>query len=87
MMTSTRLLSESTGSTAVTAFTGAARELTDAVLINPYAPDSFAEAVKTALEMPPEEKEKRMLKMKEAVAENNIYKWAGKIIQALLRLS
>lgn len=68
-------------------FTGASRELTDAILINPYAPERFAEALKTALEMPPEEKEKRMAKMKEQIAENNIYKWAGKIIQALLRLS
>ncbi len=68
-------------------FTGSARELTDAVLINPYASDSFAEKIKTALEMPPEEKEKRNLKMKEMIAESNIYKWAGKIIQALLRLA
>lgn len=68
-------------------FTGSARELTDAVLINPYASDNFAEAIKTALEMPPEEKEKRNLKMKENIAENNIYKWAGEIIQALLKLS
>lgn len=77
----------SKGTLVLSLFTGAARELTDAVLINPYAPDSFAESIKNALEMPPEEKEKRMLKMKETVAENNIYKWAGKIIQSLLRLS
>ncbi|MBU1617492.1 MAG: trehalose-6-phosphate synthase [Candidatus Margulisbacteria bacterium] len=68
-------------------FTGAARELTEAVLVNPYASDSFAEAIKNALEMPPDEKEKRNLKMKEGIAENNIYKWAGKIIQGLLKLS
>ncbi|MBU0630716.1 MAG: trehalose-6-phosphate synthase [Candidatus Margulisbacteria bacterium] len=68
-------------------FTGAARELTEAVLVNPYASDSFAEAIKSALEMPPDEKEKRNLKMKEGIAENNIYKWAGKIIQGLLKLS
>jgi trehalose 6-phosphate synthase len=67
-------------------FTGAAQELTDALLINPYAPDSFAEAIKLALEMLPEEKERRMQKMKEVVAENNVYRWAAKIIQTLLRL-
>ena len=33
-------------------FTGAARELTDALLVNPYATDHFAEAIKEALEMP-----------------------------------
>ncbi|MCU0641357.1 MAG: trehalose-6-phosphate synthase [Candidatus Margulisbacteria bacterium] len=68
-------------------FTGAARELTESLLINPYAPDAFGEAIRAALAMSPDEKNKRLQKMKELVAENNIYKWAGKIIQALLRLS
>ena len=68
-------------------FTGAARELTGAVTINPYAPDSFADAIKEALEMPTQEKKRRNKKMKEQIAENNIYKWAGKIIEALLRLA
>ncbi|OGC07013.1 trehalose-6-phosphate synthase [candidate division WOR-1 bacterium RIFOXYD2_FULL_36_8] len=68
-------------------FTGAARELTDALLVNPYAPDAFADSIKTGLEMPQDEKEKRMLKMKSIVSENNIYRWAGKIIQSLLRLA
>ncbi|MBI1883809.1 MAG: trehalose-6-phosphate synthase [Chlamydiae bacterium] len=61
-------------------FTGSARELTDAVLVNPYATDDFAHALKTALEMPAEERKTRMRKMREVVQENNIYKWAGKII-------
>lgn len=71
----------------ISRFTGSARELTEGVMINPYAPDSFAAAIKEGLEMPVEEKEKRMLKMKETIADNNIYNWAGKIIQGLLRLA
>ena len=66
-------------------FTGAARELEQAVLVNPYATDELAEALKLALEMPAEEKSKRMERMRETVHENNIYSWAGKIITELNR--
>jgi trehalose 6-phosphate synthase len=66
-------------------FTGAARELTDALLVNPYATDHFAEAIKNVLEMPEEERRKRMKKMRETVRENNIYKWAADIISELAR--
>ena len=66
-------------------FTGAARELTDALLVNPYATDHFAEAIKNALEMPKAERQKRMRKMREVVRENNIYKWAADIISDLVK--
>ena len=66
-------------------FTGAARELTAAILVNPYATDHFAAAIKEALEMPQAERQRRMRGMREGVAENNIYKWAGDIISALVK--
>lgn len=66
-------------------FTGAAREMTDALLINPFSIEEGAEAIRQALEMPEEERRKRMQKMRTAVAENNIYRWAGKAISALLK--
>jgi trehalose-6-phosphate synthase len=66
-------------------FTGAARELTDALLANPYATDHFADNIKEALEMPPEERRKRMKKMREVVRENNIYKWAADIVSQLVK--
>lgn len=66
-------------------FTGAARELTDALLINPFAVDETAEAMFQALIMPPVERRRRMQKLRSAVAENNIYRWAGKVISALLK--
>jgi trehalose 6-phosphate synthase len=66
-------------------FTGAARELTDAILVNPYATDHFADAIKSALEMPRTERQKRMQKMREVVRENNIYKWAADIISELVK--
>jgi len=66
-------------------FTGASQELTEAVIINPYATDQFGEAVKQALEMPKEEQRKRMGKMRQTVQENNIYKWAADIISTLAK--
>jgi trehalose 6-phosphate synthase len=66
-------------------FTGAARELTDALLVNPYAIDEIAEAIRQALEMPGPERRRRMRRMRGAVAGNNVYRWAGKILSALLR--
>jgi trehalose 6-phosphate synthase len=66
-------------------FAGSSRELTDALLVNPYAPDHFAGVIKAALEMPRAERQKRMQKMRAIVQENNIYKWAGDIINYLLK--
>jgi trehalose 6-phosphate synthase len=61
-------------------FTGAARELTDALLVNPYATDQLAEAIHTALQMPEEERRHRMQRMRSVVQEHNIYKWATDLI-------
>jgi trehalose 6-phosphate synthase len=66
-------------------FTGAARELTDAVLANPYAIDHFADAIRSAVEMPKAERRRRMQKMRQVVRENNIYKWAADIISELVK--
>ncbi len=66
-------------------FTGAARELTDALLVNPYATDHFAEAIKNALEMSEAERRRRMRRMREVVRENNVYKWASDIVATLLK--
>ena len=66
-------------------FTGASGELNDALLVNPYATDYFAKAIKEALEMSQAEKQKRMGKMREVVRENNIYKWAADIISELAK--
>ncbi|HEY4759604.1 MAG TPA: trehalose-6-phosphate synthase, partial [Thermoguttaceae bacterium] len=60
-------------------FTGAARELKDALLINPYAIDDFAETIYQALTMPADEQEQRMRRMREQVLEHNIYRWASKL--------
>ena len=64
-------------------FTGAARELLDALLVNPYDIDQTAEAIHAALEMNPEEKEARMQRMRRMVREHNIYRWAGNLMAEL----
>ena len=67
-------------------FAGAARELPDAVLINPYAIDEFAEALRLALTMPAEEQEQRMVRMRNEVADNNVYRWAGMLLSEASKL-
>jgi trehalose 6-phosphate synthase len=74
------------GSLILSQFTGAARELTSAIQFNPYAIEEFADAIKFSLEMPPEEKIKRMENMRKIISENNIYRWAGNIITDLTSL-
>jgi trehalose 6-phosphate synthase len=61
-------------------FTGAARELKDAVLINPFSIEEGADAYYAALQMPPEERKRRMKRMRENVKQNNVYRWAGKFL-------
>lgn len=68
-------------------FTGAARELTDALLINPFAIDNFTETIHEAIEMPEAERKNRMQKLRETVRDNNIYRWAGKIATELASIN
>jgi trehalose 6-phosphate synthase len=67
-------------------FAGSAQELTDALTFNPYAVDELSEAIRMALEMEPAERKRRMLRMRAAVQDNNVYRWAGKILSALLKV-
>jgi trehalose-6-phosphate synthase len=64
-------------------FTGAARELRDALLVNPYDIDQTADAIRAALEMEPEDKQLRMQRMRKVIKEHNIYRWAGNLITEL----
>ena len=67
-------------------FTGAARELRDALLVNPYDVDEMAEAIRGAVEMPAGERRSRMARMRQVVREHNIYRWAGRLLGELARL-
>lgn len=67
-------------------FTGAARELKEALLINPFSIEEGADAYRAALQMHPGERRRRMTRMRESVAHNNVYRWAGKFISELAKL-
>jgi len=67
-------------------FTGAAREFAQAILVNPYAVDATADALHAALVMPVEEQASRMDRLREAVREQNVYKWVGKLLLQAARL-
>src|SRR3984893_12382417 len=74
------------GALVLSIFTGAARELRDALQVNPYDIDQTAEAIRAALEMEPEEKQLRMQRMRRTVRERNVYYWAGSLITELCEL-
>jgi trehalose 6-phosphate synthase len=67
-------------------FTGAARDLHDAIIVNPYDVESTAEAIAQALEMNVSEMVDRMRRMRKSVRERNIYWWAGSLIGELCEL-
>jgi trehalose 6-phosphate synthase len=67
-------------------FTGAARELSDAVLVNPYSIDELAEALRLALTMPAEEQQHRMTRMRQEITDNNVYRWAGMLLSEASKL-
>ncbi len=66
-------------------FTGAARELVEALIVNPYDADQCAGALQTALEMPMAEQRARMRGMRLLVREFNIYRWAGRMLMDAAR--
>ncbi|TAM39644.1 trehalose-6-phosphate synthase [bacterium] len=74
------------GALILSKFTGASRELGEAVLVNPYATEEFADSIKSAIEMPKEERKRRMENMRKVVSENNVYRWAANIITEMAAL-
>ncbi len=61
-------------------FTGASRELVEALIINPYNLDQFASALRVALTMPAGEQRDRMRSMRSQIQEFNVYRWAGRML-------
>jgi trehalose-6-phosphate synthase len=67
-------------------FTGAARELLEALIINPYHIEQGAEALYRALTMPEVEQRERMRSMRTLVKDFNVYRWAGRMLLDAARL-
>jgi trehalose 6-phosphate synthase len=74
------------GALILSQFTGASRELKDAIIVNPYDIESMADAIHAALTMDPAERSERMGRMIATVREQNIYRWAGSLITELTRV-
>lgn len=67
-------------------FTGAARELHEALIVNPYHIEQGAEELYHALTMPGVEQRERMRSMRSRVRDFNVYRWAGRMLQDAARL-
>jgi trehalose 6-phosphate synthase len=67
-------------------FAGASRELIEALLVNPYDIAETAAAIRQALEMDRDERRERMRLMRRTVKENNVYRWAGRMLMDAARV-
>jgi len=75
--------SDERGALILSTFTGAAQELTDALLVNPYDVDQLARTIRQALELTEEQQQTRMERLRRVVAEHNVYRWAANLIADL----
>ena len=64
-------------------FTGAARELTSALLVNPHDTDGVKAALARAVEMPPDEARRRMKTLRRHVKRHDVDQWAHEFLDAL----
>jgi trehalose 6-phosphate synthase len=62
-------------------YTGGARELDDALQVNPFDVDQTADALYEAYRMPIEERRQRMARMREKVEKHNVFDWAAQIFE------
>jgi trehalose-6-phosphate synthase len=67
-------------------FTGASRELLEALIVNPYDIDQCAAALNLALEMPKGEQRNRIRSMRGFIQEYNVFRWAGRMLLDAARL-
>src|SRR5262249_9013518 len=74
------------GALILSRFAGASHELRDALIVNPYDLTGMAESIRMALEMSPEERRARMIRLRQSVTDHNIYRWAGMLLSELARI-
>jgi trehalose 6-phosphate synthase/phosphatase len=64
-------------------FAGAADELTEALIVNPYDTEGMAAAIKRAIDMPPDEQRERMTSLRAKVMTNDVHQWSQNFLEAL----
>lgn len=74
---------EDPGVLVLSRFAGAAEQLKDAVLINPYSMEETSEAIRTAIDMPLDERKARWEKLNEVIKTANVEKWRENFVEAL----
>jgi trehalose-6-phosphate synthase len=67
-------------------FAGASRELLEALLVNPFDVSETAAAIEAAIGMPRDQRRERMQLMRRTVKENNVYRWAGRMLMDAARV-
>lgn len=71
------------GALVLSEFTGAAKELTGALLINPHDIDGMADTIEQAFRMPQSEQTRRMKILRKIIRDNDVYHWANSFTKAL----
>lgn len=67
-------------------FAGASRDLKGSLIVNPYSAEETSEAIYKALTMSPPEQHRRMKTMRNAVKDNNVYRWSAEFLKMLSSL-
>ena len=70
----------------LSSFAGASRELSEALIVNPYDSSAMASTLERALLMPKQEQRDRMRLMRELIRERNVYRWAAQMLMDASRL-
>ncbi len=70
----------------LSSFAGASRELSEALIVNPYDTHAMADALQRALLMSEREQRDRMRLMRELIRERNVYRWAAQMLMDASRL-
>ncbi len=80
-------LTDKKGVLILSEFTGAAKELGEAIIINPNSRGTIAKAIKDALEMPESEQIMRNEAMQKRLKRYNVVRWANDFVESLVKIS
>ena len=78
--------SDNSGVLVLSQYTGAAREMPEALLVNPFDIEDLSAAMYTACTMPDDEVSQRMSRLREQLTNNNVYSWGAKLFDEIRRV-
>lgn len=74
---------DDTGALVLSEFAGSAHELVDALLVNPYDIDGMKAAIRSALELDPGDRRRRMRAMRRVIRQQTVHHWADQFLARL----